>query len=122
MKFYTCCPHEGCGGFQSALSFLHSWGIEPEIAVDDTGHYFAFELPTDWPESKRRKFCWLFTQKTSGVRCKCGQWLNEDCEGKVLEVKCKRCGAISEWCLSCIKPKDIYCDKCEGKRNEGHRL
>jgi hypothetical protein len=57
MKLYTCCPCEDCGGFQAALSFLHSWGIEPEIGHDEDGHYLEFAVPRSWPRKKVQRFC-----------------------------------------------------------------
>jgi len=60
MKLYTChpiCSHEDCGGFHSALNFLHSWGIEPKILMDEEGHYFEFDAPPKWTRKKLQKFC-----------------------------------------------------------------
>ena len=51
IRMYTCCPHEGCGAFQKGFRFLERWGIEPDIGVDENGHYFDFSVPGDWPKS-----------------------------------------------------------------------
>jgi hypothetical protein len=56
IRMYTCCPREGCGTFQRGLRFLTSWGIEPEIGVDDEGHYFQFTIPRRWARKRSRKF------------------------------------------------------------------
>ena len=64
MKLYTCCPQRECGGFQEALSFLHRWGIEPEIGVDDDGHYFGFEVPSEWVKRRRRAFKGALARQT----------------------------------------------------------
>ncbi len=56
MKLYTCCPYQGCGAFQKALSFLHGWGIEPEIGLDEDGHFFGFDIPRKWSRRRKRAF------------------------------------------------------------------
>lgn len=66
MKIYTCCPHEGCRSFQECLRFLHDWGIEPAIELDDTGHYFEVNIPNDWNKAKRLRFERALSERVSG--------------------------------------------------------
>ena len=103
MRLYTCCPKEDCGGFQGALRWLHSHGIEPSIEHDDEGHYFEFTFPSCWDKKKRIKFNWELAHRTGGmIFCRCGEWLDTTKEGQVDKFTCHDCGR--EYC---------FCQKCD---------
>ena len=56
MRIYTCCPHQGCTAYRDGLNFLMNWGIEPEIGMNESGHFFQFVAPAYWSKSKKRSF------------------------------------------------------------------
>ncbi len=101
MKLYTCCPHEGCGAFQGALTWLKSHGIEPAFGFD-AHHYFDFEIPDEWSLDRKIDFRWELCERTSGqVYCRCGLWLDEDRTGTVHRFVCIECGSEYLFCREC---------------------
>jgi len=100
-RLYTCCPDAGCTAFRDSLSFLHSFGIEPDIDVDEDGHhYFEFTIPTTWSVDERRKF-------------------NKAVAGKVHSERpaCENCGNVmysQAWWATCkvCKERFLLCEEC----------
>lgn len=102
MKLYTCCPHEGCGAFQGALTWLKSYGIEPSLGVDEN-HYFEFEIPDDWPLEQKIEFRWQLSLRTFGaVFCCCGKWLDENLDDDLYVTTCEQCGTQYRFCTVCV--------------------
>lgn len=103
MQLYTCCPHDTCGSFQSALNWLKSHGIEPSLEHDGKHHFFDFDVPENWKLEQRIEFRWELAHKTHGlVFCRCGEWLDENKEGQVGKLTCKDCGR-----------EYLFCEKCD---------
>lgn len=55
IKIYVCCPNGECTAYKDALNFLKSYGIEPNIGCDETGHYFEIIVPDDPKFNKELK-------------------------------------------------------------------
>ena len=100
-RLYTCCPNAGCTAFRDTLSFLHSFGIEPSMQVDeDRHHYFEFTIPTTWSIDERRKFNGSLSDKVHSDR-----------------QPCENCGNVmysAAWWVTCKVCKDrfLLCEEC----------
>ena len=111
-RLYTCCPNAGCTAFREGLGFLHSFGIEPSMEVDDDGHhFFQFSLPEGWSLGRRRRFNKALAEKvTADVKpCdNCGNVMYS----KMVWATCKRCG--SKWliCEECLPNHEDLC-RCQ---------
>jgi hypothetical protein len=101
-RLATCHPHEGCGGFQSALRFLRQHGIEPAIRRDRDGDYFAFRLPRSWTLEQRRAFNREINEVTdceAGEGCPiCGNRMTPH----FYKARCLACQAELLVCVECI--------------------
>ena len=94
MKLYVCCPNSDCGAFQDSLTFLKSYGVEPQIKVDKTGHYFKFKIKTGGLDILLK-----LTKKINGLPFCCFQCLKE--KGEMVKVGCKACGEEFLICQNC---------------------
>ena len=102
MKFYVCCPNEDCRDFQKALSWLHSFGIEPSIGCDGDDNYFDFNIPEEWDLQCKIDFTSALCEKTTvSVYCVCGRWFEDECEGEVIVRKCTGCKKKYRFCADC---------------------
>jgi len=102
MQLYVCCPHDTCGSFQNALSFLRRFGIEPALEHDGTHHYFEFDLPSEWQTERRIDFRWELAHRVVGlIYCRCERWLEEDEKGQAYKFTCRSCGHTYLFCQEC---------------------
>jgi len=114
-RIYTCCPHEGCGGFQETLSFLHRFGIEAAPQLDDDGHYLEFSLPKKWSLAKRRNFNIKLNDRIKigdddGLLCDmCKTYMFNG----LITFKCE-CGNEFTACNECFEKKTVRCINCGG--------
>lgn len=99
----TCCgADDPCPVFRSALSLLHSFGVEPSMHLDSYSYYFGFQLPREWKLDDRIAF---------------HQALNDGVASDENTQFCISCGSIisplkSKCCMNC---KNVYkiCGDCE---------
>lgn len=112
-RLRTCCPESGCTGFQKALSFLHSFGIEPEMGLDDDGHYFEFALPKGWSLSDRRRFNGAIARRLSSHTEPCGNCGNVMYSEAVIAA-CNHCGREFLMCEECPLEDADPCD-CQSR-------
>jgi len=108
-RLYTCCHDPRCTWFQKALSFFDSFGIEPELGLDEDGHYFDFSLPKEWVLCDRRRF----NEAIAG-------YLSSDAEpcnicGSVMYsdsaiATCADCGEEFVMCEECLLEEEVPCD------------
>lgn len=109
-RLYTCCPEAGCSAFRDGLAFLHSFGIEPEIAIDDEGnHYFGFSTPSYWELDERRRFNDSIAQKVSAEDEPCDHCGNVMYQ-KAAWATCKCCGERHLVCEECLLSGHDLCD------------
>lgn len=100
-QLYTCCPEAGCTGFRDSLAFLHSFGIEPGMEIDEEGHhYFEFTIPTGWTIDERRRFNTAIAERVGSER-----------------PPCDNCGNVmysEAWWATCkdCKAKFLLCEEC----------
>ena len=98
MILYTCCPHERCGSHQESLRFLHGNGIEPELGVDDTGHFLEFDIPKYWKKTHAIAFRKQFFRRVKGlVICYCGEFWSDPPNRPRFTARNVRRAARSSW-------------------------
>lgn len=55
LRIYVHCPNAECDCHRAALTFLHSWGIEPSFEYDGD-HYLEFVVPPGWSVADLKRF------------------------------------------------------------------
>ena len=100
-RLYTCCPEAGCSGFRDSLSFLHAFGIEPSMEIDDDGHhYFEFTIPMAWSIDAQQRFNSAIAERVASE-----------------QTPCDNCGNVmysAAWWATCkiCKERFLLCEEC----------
>jgi hypothetical protein len=100
-RLNTCCPKSDCTSFRDCLRFLHSFGVEPDIQVDERGHYFEYTIPATWTIDERRCFHTAVAQKVESEQPPCSNCADV-MYSRAWVVQCKYCKEEFVLCEECI--------------------
>jgi hypothetical protein len=111
IQLRTCCP-ENCGTHAAMIRWLASWGIEPEIGLDEDGHFLECSPPKD--ERLKAFIFALLRRLHDGVICLCGRAWRSPELSDCYRCRCLGCGRPVNACGDCLRAGKITaCPWCE---------